>query len=219
MKIKFMRKIMSLALSALAAITCLIGPMQTKAATSSTEDWRIGIRFKLRAIHNYFYKDWWQIDLVCRDGILSLEGRTDIPSNLMFDDIFIIGFTDKGTRNSTWLPFTTYDSKSASYVLQKEMAEFNAAKIEVGEPIYIHGYYWDSTLRFADTDGVINQTSLNTYAYGYRTVDKWNTGFLVTKEGLTEILYIHSGSDAKYMIWDYIQANEKGTYTGVPVSY
>lgn len=78
--------------------------------------------------------------------------------------MFIMGYNDTSSNGRTIFTFTTNDNFSASYVLEKEMEAFNRAAIEVGDYLFMHGYYWNGTLRFADTDGVITQTSGNDYA-------------------------------------------------------
>ena len=163
--------------------------------------WRQGVRFKLRAKHNTLYKDWWEINLVCnKNGVLSLEGRTDIPSNLTFDDYFVMGFNDSDKNGITRIPFEAgFTWGSTADLLRKEMNDFNNAQVKVGEPIFIHGLDWDGTLRFAKNSLVIkNHISSNDYTAGYRSVDKYCTGFYVKHDGLHEAVFMHDRNGIKY---------------------
>lgn len=159
--------------------------------------WKQGIRLKLRAIHNYFYKDWWEINLVAKNGVLRLEGDTNIPGNLMFDDSYIIGFNDKNYNGRTRHIFKTYDSKSASEVLKEQMKKFNDANIKVGEAIFIHGHHWHDTLKFSSTNNSIYGVphsyfgNYNDYSQGYHSRNKWDVGFLTTNQGLKEMVFFH----------------------------
>ncbi len=166
---------------------------------ASQIQWQQGIRIKLRAIHNFFYKDWWEIKLVSRNGVLQLEGPTDIPGNLTFDDVYIIGFNDSTHSGRTRHIFRTDLSQgSASHVLKEQMKRFNDAQIRLGEPIFIQGLNWDDTLKFSSSTNAIYGVphsyfgNYNDYSQGYKNRNRWDVGFIATRQGLKEAVFFHT---------------------------
>lgn len=160
------------------------------------ERWRVGIHLKLRAKHNYFYKQWRRIDLVCKNnGSVLLDKVSTIPSNMTFDDTFLIGFNDNAhARGVTKLPFwvSMNIGGNTDAILQEEIDDFNNAGVVVGDPIYIHGRYWNDTLTFSYLhDALKNCISSNDYTQGYKSVNRWDTGFWIKDDGLYECVFKH----------------------------
>ena len=159
--------------------------------------WREGVRLKLQAKYNHLYKDWWEITLVCdKNGHLRLEGRTDIPGNLTFDDNLIMGqrYYEPGLRKRvTALCFEVGPSwGSASTDLKDSMRLFNESDVKVGDLLFAHGRGWNGTLRFSPRNNVIHNTiSNNDFTQGYKSVSRWATGFEIRKNGLYECHWDH----------------------------
>ena len=157
-------------------------------ATQSNDYWRQKIRFKLRAKWNSLYKSWWTIDLVCgKDGILRLEGPTNIPGNLTFDDRFIMGYRKDGSlENHLSFVFGPSRYASAGDALNRAKILFNQARVKIDDSIFVHGEDWNDTLTFPSYDSVICRTSQNVYDYGYKNIDRYVVGFKATNYGLVE---------------------------------
>ena len=157
-------------------------------------DWKVGLRFKLHSKNNPSKKDWWEITLACRDGKVKLEGRTDIPSDLTFDDKFTIGFEKQGNnaRVSTPIVFRACNSASAGDALNRAMKIFNDADIKVGDKIFMSGEKYQDSLRFTNT-GYIKGITGNDYSKGYQKnrIDQFSAGFAVAKNGLYEAIVEH----------------------------
>lgn len=163
------------------------------------ECWRVGIDLKLRAKHNYFYKQWRSIVLVCKnDGSLYLEKTSTIPNNMTFDDTFLIGFNDEAHAKNgvatTKLPFwvSMNIGGNTDAILKEEIDEFNAAGVRVTDPIYIHGRYWDDTVKFRYMNHALQNCQIcNDYTQGYKRVNRWNTGFWAEMDGLHACVFMH----------------------------
>ena len=176
--------------------------IKAHAASSSTTSiqnsiqWKQTVRFKLRAKWNTLYKAWWSINLVYRDGRLTLEGPTNIPGNLTFDDTFVLGYRnyDKDPlRQETKIitQFRPSHNCSAGDALRRAMDLFNRAGIKRFDTIFMNGENWNDTLKFSSVNPKIIQNSNNNYSNGYITVDKFKTGFKVEDRGLVEQGIIH----------------------------
>ena len=157
-------------------------------ATQSDVLWEQQIAFKLRAKWNSLYKAWWNIKLVCtKDGKLRLEGPTNIPGNLTFDDRFIMGYRRANSlENHLSFVFGPSRYASAGDALNRAMILFNQAKVKIGDSIFVHGEDWNDTLRFPGYNSVIRKTSKNVYEYGYKNIDRYVVGFEATKYSLEE---------------------------------
>lgn len=148
-----------------------------------------GVRFKLRARANSLYKAWWNVELTVSDeGQLIMTGPTNIPSNLTFDDEFIIHVFDRNTRIAKLIYRTQYQKQNAPQ-MDELMDAFNRANVGVGDYITIIGRGWDGTVRFASSPNAIIQTTDNDYTNGYRSINKYDMAFRVTDEGLKEVPY------------------------------
>lgn len=146
------------------------------------------IKFKLRGTQNVLYKAWWQLQLVVRDGKLKLEGPSNIPTNLTFDDTFFIRVVDTNGKLK-YLYRTEWDTNSddREQQLKEMMAGFDKANVGLGDKITITGQRWKSTVLFTKEFDPLIQTSNNNYADGFENVNKYNVVFEVTNKGLKEV--------------------------------
>ena len=158
-------------------------------ATQSNVKWEQQIAFKLRAKWNSLYKAWWNIKLVCtKDGKLRLEGPTNIPGNLTFDDRFIMGYRRANSlENHLSFVFGPSRYASAGDALNRAMLLFNQAEVKIGDEIFVHGENWTDTFEWLPMNSKIHQTSQNEYAYGYKNIDRYAVGFKATENGLDEV--------------------------------
>ena len=156
--------------------------------------WQVPIKIKLRAIHNRFYKQWRQIDLYCTNtGILQLQKSTTIPSNMTFDDTFMLGINNLKYGGITEYPLYLYQGDSnADRKLANEIDYFNAQNYPVGCPLFLHGKNWNDTLTLP-SKMYLYQGSSNDYSQGYKSIDRWKTGFYTKWDGLHECIFMHSG--------------------------
>lgn len=163
------------------------------------ERWRVGMNLKLRAKYNKLYHQWRRIDLVCRDnGSLFIDKVSTIPRNMTFDDTFLIGFNDEAhakngvavTKLPFWLSMNIGGDTDA--ILADEINDFNAAGVQVTDPLYIHGRYWDDTVTFCYMSHALqNCQTRNDYTRGYKSVNRWDTGFWAENDGLHECVFRH----------------------------
>ena len=155
--------------------------------------WSVPIRIKLRAVHNYFYKQWRQINLDCtKDNILQLRKSTNIPSNMTFDDDYVIGINNIDYLGVTEYPFFVLANESnADRRLQKEINDFNRRHYKVGCQLFIHGTGWDDTLTLP-SKMYLYQSSNNDYASGYKRRNRWKSGFNTADNGLYECTFMHA---------------------------
>lgn len=148
-------------------------------------NYSLGVRFKLRARANSLYKSWWQVNLSVIDGKLKMTGPTNMPSNLTFDDEFIIHVFDANTRYIKFIYRTDYKKDNASQMAEL-MNAFNRANVGYGDYVTIIGRGWDGTVRFDPRNNPIIQTTRNDYTQGYRSINKYNYAFRVQHNGLFE---------------------------------
>lgn len=162
--------------------------------------WQIPIRIKLRATLNRFYHQSRVIDLQCtKDNVLQIQKLDTIPWNMTFDDDFIIGVNNVDLLGVTQIPFYLHEGESnADQRLAKEVRDFNNKHYKVGCPMFIHGRYWNDTLWFPSTM-YMHQTSNNDYASGYRSRDRWKTGFNTADNGLYECTFMHTSDITRFM--------------------
>ena len=167
--------------------------IKANAASSSTTSiqkstqWRQTIHLKLRAKWNTLYKAWWSIDLVYKNGNLRLEGPTNIPGNLTFDDTFVFQSMDEGQKKQqTITKFRPSHNLSAGDALRRAMDLFNKAGIHDTDYIFIYGENWNDTLKYSSVNPKIIQKSNNNYSLGFHNVVRGLTGFKVSSNGLEE---------------------------------
>ena len=158
----------------------------TTSIQNSTQ-WRQTIRFKLRAKWNTLYKAWWSIDLVYKNGHLTLEGPTNIPGNLTFDDTFVfVKLDERQKHNQTITKFRPSHNLSAGDALKRAIDLFNKAGVHDTDYIFIYGEDWNDTFEYSYVNHVIKQTSNNDYSRGFHNVVRGLTGFKVSSNGLEE---------------------------------
>ena len=158
--------------------------------------WSVPIWFKLRAVHNYFYKQWRQINLDCtKDNVLQLRKTSTIPNNMTFDDDYVIGINNIDYLGVTEYPFFVLANESnADRRLQKEINDFNRRHYKVGCPIFMHGVYWNDTLTLP-SKMYLYQSSNNDYSKGYKSRNRWRSGFNTTDIGLVECTFVHASDE------------------------
>ena len=118
--------------------------------------WSVPIRIKLRAVNNYFYKQWRQINLDCtKDNILQLRKTSTIPNNMTFDDNFVIG--DSGFKNIPQLIIICEDDKH----IAETFKEIVVNKLEI-----------DKIKLYFTTDLRQNEESLDKTLVGFKVDEK-----------------------------------------------
>lgn len=157
---------------------------QNKQYTPINGNYTQGVRFKLRARLNSLYKDWWQMNLTTVNGQLKMVGPTNMPSNLTFDDQFIIHVFDANGYNK--FIYRTDYRKNNMPQMNELVNGFNKANVGVGDYITIIGKDWNGTVRFDTRKNAIIKTTNNNYSQGYTSINKYNYAFKVTNDGLKE---------------------------------
>ena len=153
--------------------------------------WEVGVRFRLREKSNTSHKDWWEISLVCKNGNVTLNGRTDIPDRFTFDDTFIIGVSSYEIFGPTKIIFKVIPSNgSASEQLKKAIDIFNSHNTKVYDDIYIHGLDSNDSLVLYDKNNIITPLPKSKYTAKYNS--KWDKGYKLKPDGLTQEVFCHT---------------------------
>ena len=204
---KISKKIMTMLLCGFMTISgsqlLLVKANAETSSASNQNKWEQPIRLKLRAKWNELYKSYWTINLVCKNnGELKLEGPTNVPSNLTFDDFIVMGLEDTRFIPGRSLPCLSFEVQpsrygSAEVDLRDAMAMFNEEAPREGDVFYAHGFNWGGTLTFPNNkqrSTVIHQYTKNDYTKGYKTkgIDRWKSAFEIKSDGLHECLWDHS---------------------------
>ena len=190
---KLSKKLLSMVLCGLIVVggsqaTLVNANAQSRVIAPSTDNyphaWTLGVRFNLQTKIMGLFKDWWQINLVYKDGYLRFNGCTDIPEHLTFNDTFVVGWEKAGTNKIHREIFRPCTGADAGNALGRMMDAFNRANIKSGDTIFMNGQKYDYTLRFANPQLVINGVEVNNYARGYQSIDRNSAAFLVGQDGL-----------------------------------
>ena len=213
---KISKKLLSMVLCGLIVVGgSQLTLVKANAATKSTTSnqcglqWQEGIRFRLRRKNNASCKDWWEVNLVCRNGRVTLEGPTNIPDCFTFDDIFVIAVNTYDTFGIAKVPFKLYPSigGSAKEILKQEMEDFNNFDAEVYDDVFMHGIncsdsfalsntnsytFYGNSSKISSNSSAIKRFSKNDYTRGYINRDRWYTGFEFRDGGLYEMVYPHT---------------------------
>ncbi len=173
----------------------VLGSNQVNLVNAHAAEWKQQIKLKLRAKWNFLYKDWWTMNLHYKNGNLTLEGPTNIPENLTFDDVFVFGYKRYGAYDQVFddhvAVFRGLLGSEAGYALERAKCNFNKKHIKNSDAIFMNGEYWDDTLTFPYPNHKIIQTSDNNYSLGFISVNKFTTAFRVGDNGLTEQYLSH----------------------------
>lgn len=168
--------------------------VRAKSTVNNNERWRLGIELRLRDKIIQCYKPTWEIDLYCtNDGILMLDGCTNIPDKWTFDDHYVWGHKNNDTNNFEIITeFRPLNNVNPGCALERAKDLFNKARISDGDTIVMHGTGSTNSLKFKSRGtSVIHSNSGNDYSRGYETVYRFDVGLKVTKTGLEEVKFKH----------------------------